>query len=101
MEVYYHFKDIKLEAWAPLIRGNFDLPELKQLSNKYGKTPAQIILRWDVQSGYIIIPKSVNRERIHENANIFDFNLDEEDMLLLNSLNNGFRTSNDPDTYDF
>ena len=99
--VYDNFKDIKLEAWGPLIRGNFDLPELKHLSIKYSKTPAQIILRWDVQSGYIIIPKSANRERINENANIFDFNLDEEDMLLLDSLNNGLRTSKDPDTYDF
>lgn len=92
---------VHLEAWAPLIRGNMDLPELVMLSKKYGKTPAQIILRWDIQDGYIVIPKSVHRERIFENADIFDFELSEEDMALLNSMNIGKAVGPDLETFDY
>ena len=94
-------KNIKMEAWAPLMRGNLDLPQIKQLAEKYGKTPAQIILRWDIQSGYIVIPKSVHKERIFENADIFSFELEKEDMAILDSMDTGFRTSYDPETFDF
>lgn len=92
---------IQPEAWAPLIRGSFDLPELAGLAAKYGKTPAQIILRWDVQSGYVVIPKSVNRGRIFENADVFDFQLEEADMKLLDGLDTGYTTGWDLDTYDY
>lgn len=90
-----------MEAWAPLMRGNLDLPQIRQLSEKYGKTPAQIILRWDIQSGYIVIPKSVHKERIFENADIFSFELENEDMNILNNMDTGVRTSYDPVTFDF
>lgn len=89
------------ESWAPLIRGNFDLPQLRELSEKYGKTPAQIILRWNVQENLVVIPKSVHRERIFENAAIFDFNLAEEDMALLNQMDQRATTSFDLETFDF
>lgn len=94
-------RNIIMEAWAPLIRGNFNIPEITGLAEKYGKTPAQIILRWDIQSGYIVIPKSVHRERIFENAAIFDFEISREDMDILNRLDTGYTTSFNPETYDF
>ena len=94
-------RGIHLEAWAPLIRGNLDLPLLHELSRRYGKTPAQIILRWDIQSGWIVIPKSVHPDRIAENAGLFDFVLTPEDMSRLDALHTGARTSRDPETYDF
>ncbi len=94
-------RNIRLEAWAPLNRGNFDNPRIKKIAEKYNRTPAQIILRWDIQSGYIVIPKSVHKERIFENANIFDFELREEDIENLNNMNTGARTSFDPATFDF
>ncbi|MEY8339240.1 aldo/keto reductase [Lachnospiraceae bacterium 62-35] len=94
-------RNIAMEAWAPLMRGKIDLPEITALADKYGKTPAQIILRWDIQSGYVVIPKSVHQNRIIENAGIFDFILEEEDMELLDGMNQGKRTSFDPETFDF
>lgn len=94
-------KGINLEAWAPLNRGNFDNPKIKEIANWYERTPAQIILRWDIQSGYIVIPKSVHRERIFENADIFNFELSIEDMETLDNMNTGVRTSFAPETFDF
>lgn len=93
--------NIKLEAWSPLIRGNINLPQIVNLAEKYNKTPAQIILRWDIQSGYIVIPKSVNKNRIFENADIFSFELSPEDMEILSNMDCGHRTSFDPNTFDF
>lgn len=75
--------DIRLEAWAPFGEGRnglFDNEVLKKIGQKYGKTTAQVMLRWHIQRGVIIIPKSVHKERMVENINIFDFALDEEDM---------------------
>lgn len=94
-------KEIVMEAWAPLMRGNMDMPQITDMAEKYGKTPAQIILRWDIQSGYIVIPKSVHKERIYENADIFDFTMSQKDINVLNSMDNGHRTSFDPETFDF
>ena len=92
-----------MEAWRPLLKGNVDLPEISELAGKYGKTPAQILLRWEIQSGYIVIPKSVHQERIFENADIFDFELDEADMSQLSSMNTGKHhdSRDDPESYDF
>ena len=91
----------QMEAWRPLLKGNVDLPEISELAGKYRKTPAQILLRWEIQSGYIVIPKSVHQERIFENADIFDFELDETDMSQLSSMNTGKHSSHDPESYDF
>lgn len=92
---------IALQAWAPLLRGNLDHPEIMRLAHKHGKTPAQVVLRWDIQSGVAVIPKSVRRERIFENAAIFDFDLEPEDMAVLDGMDTGAHTSHDPETFDF
>ncbi|MEW9667880.1 aldo/keto reductase [Ammoniphilus sp. 3BR4] len=92
---------IQLEAWSPLMQGNLDLPVLNELSAKYKKTPAQIVLRWDLQHGVVTIPKSVTPHRIEENAGIFDFELSAEDMERIDSLNQNKRFGPDPDNFNF
>ena len=80
---------IQLEAWAPFGEGRggmFELPELKAIGEKYGKTPAQVMLRWHIQRGIVVIPKSTHIERMEENFNIFDFELTAEDMEAIASL---------------
>ncbi|MEB3101915.1 aldo/keto reductase [Ferviditalea candida] len=93
--------DIQMEAWSPLMRGRLDHPLLKELGEKYGKTPAQIVLRWDLQNGVVVIPKSVRAERIRENADIFDFELSSEDLTKLDGMNENRRFGPDPDHIDF
>jgi len=90
---------IQLEAWSPLMQGNLDQPLLGELAGKYGKTPAQVVLRWDLQHGVVTIPKSVHEERIRSNADIFDFELDEDDMKALDGLNRNHRFGPDPDQF--
>lgn len=91
---------IQLEAWSPLMQGGLlDEPVLVEIANKYNKSTAQIIIRWDVQSGVVTIPKSVKPQRIAENADIFDFELSEEDMDKINALNQNQRMFADPDTF--
>ncbi|MBL0388329.1 aldo/keto reductase [Tumebacillus sp. ITR2] len=92
---------IQLEAWSPLMQGNLDVPVLSQLAEKYGKSAAQIVLRWDLQNEVVTIPKSVNPTRIAENANIFDFELSDDDMAELNAMNENRRFGPDPDNFDF
>ena len=80
---------IQLEAWAPFGEGRggmFDLPELKTIGEKYGKTPAQVMLRWHIQRGIVVIPKSTHIERMEENFNVFDFELTAEDMEVIAAL---------------
>lgn len=80
---------IQPEAWAPFaegLKGMFNEPVLADIAAKYGKTPAQVILRWNVQQGVIVIPKSVHRERMEENLDIWDFELDAEDMGQIEKL---------------
>lgn len=80
---------IQLEAWAPFGEGRggmFDLPELKAIGEKYGKTPAQVMLRWHIQRGIVVIPKSTHIERMEENFRVFDFELTEEDMTAIAAL---------------
>ncbi|MFJ7751709.1 aldo/keto reductase [Arthrobacter sp. NPDC097144] len=82
---------IVTEAWSPLGKGTSLLEEalLKDLAAKYGKTPAQVVLRWDVQSGIVTIPKSANPQRLAENLDIFDFELDPGEMSALEGLETG------------
>lgn len=80
---------LQLEAWAPFGEGRggmFDLPELKFIGEKYGKTPAQVILRWHLQRGIVVIPKSTHRERMEENLQVFDFELTDEEMAQIANL---------------
>jgi diketogulonate reductase-like aldo/keto reductase len=94
---YCQKQNIQLEAWSPLMHGQLDAPVLKQLAEKHSKTPAQIILRWDLQNEVVTIPKSVRAERIRSNADIFNFELSHEDMNLVNSLNRDKRIGPNPD----
>lgn len=99
---YSKSKNIQLEAWSPLGQGNLlDHELLKKIAAKHGKTPAQIILRWDLQLGVVTIPKSVKEHRIVENANIFDFQLDAEDIAAIATLNENKRFGSDPDNFNF
>lgn len=93
--------DIRVESYSPLMRGSELLndPILVELAEKHNKTPVQIVLRWHVQSGLIVIPKSVTPERIKENINIFDFELDEADMHAITNMNEDYRLGADPDTF--
>jgi len=80
------------EAWAPFaegMKGMFSEPVLKSLAEKYGKTTAQIMLRWNIQRGAVVIPKSVHEERIRENFNVFDFSIDANDMAKIATLDKG------------
>lgn len=93
---------IQLEAWSPLMQGEVvNVPLLKELAEKYGKTPAQITLRWDLQNGVVTIPKSVKAHRIKENADVFDFELSQEDMERIDALNKNHRFGADPDNFNF
>ena len=90
-------KDIRLEAYSPLTRTKkFNNPVIKQVAEKYKKSPAQIMIRWALQHEVIVIPKSSHRERIWENARVFDFSISEEDMETLNGLNQNYHVSWDP-----
>ncbi|MBW4085716.1 aldo/keto reductase [Paenibacillus sp. S150] len=77
------------------------IPVLLKLGKKYGKSPAQIVLRWDLQHGIVTTPKSVHDVRIRENANIFDFELSEEDMKEIDVLNQNYRWGPNPDNFNF
>lgn len=92
---------IQAESWRPLMKGSFDIPLLQELSAKYGKTPAQILIRWHLQLGVVTIPKSARAERIRENADLFDFKLSREDMARIDELNEDRRFGADPDHIDF
>lgn len=93
---------IQVTAWAPLGRARvFEDPVIRELALVYGKTPAQIILRWEIQSNMIVIPKSVHKERIISNSEIFDFELMAEDMAKMDRLNKDERFGPNPDTFDF
>jgi diketogulonate reductase-like aldo/keto reductase len=93
---------IQVEAWSPLMEGKIITePTVKKLAEKYHKTPAQITLRWDLQHDVVTIPKSANSNRIAENAQIFDFELSQSDMNLLDALDEGKRVGPDPDNFNF
>ena len=99
---YCKKNNIQLEAWSPLVRARFfDNKILQELSIKYKKSPAQILLRWDLDKEIVTIPKSTHKKRIIENADIFDFILEKEDILKLDNLNRNFRTGPDPDNVNF
>ncbi len=84
---------IQLEAYSPLTRGKrLNHQNIVKVGKKYGKTPAQVLIRWSLQKDVVAIPKSINEDRIRENSKVFDFNLDPEDMKFLNSMNENFRT---------
>ncbi|KAF9438912.1 hypothetical protein BGZ76_003272 [Entomortierella beljakovae] len=88
---------IAIEAYSPLCRGNkMNDPTIAKLALKYSKTPAQILIRWSLQKGYIVIPKSSTKERIEQNADVFDFDIADGDMAALDSMNENFVCEWDP-----
>lgn len=90
------------EAWSPLMQGMIlDNPTLLQLSKKYKKTTAQVVLRWNLQKGVATIPKSVNKDRIIENVDLFDFTLSPDDMKRIDRLDKHQRVGADPDNFHF
>lgn len=93
---------IVLEAWSPLGSGAcLHSPAIEMIAKKYHKSSAQIILRWLLQRHIVVLPKSIHKDRIEENIDLFDFELIDEEMSLMNALNQNKRTGPDPDDFDF
>ena len=102
LQAFCQNNDIQLEAWSPLMQGQLLSNEvLQEIADKHNKSVAQIILRWDLQQGVVIIPKSTKEHRIIENANVFDFELTKEEMQIIDDLNQNYRVGPDPDNFDF
>ncbi len=94
--------EIVTEAWSPIAQGKvLDDPAITAIAEKLGRTPAQVVLRWHVQRGDVVFPKSVTRSRIEENFALFDFELDTGAMAAITGLDRGERTGPDPDTFDY
>ncbi|MDL2224631.1 aldo/keto reductase [Eubacteriales bacterium OttesenSCG-928-M02] len=97
--IYCKEKGILVETWSPLMSGKEALsdPTIAEIAKAYGKTPAQVILRWHVQNGFRVIPKSITPKRVEENIQIFDFALSQEDMERMNALTEkNIRSGRDP-----
>jgi methylglyoxal/glyoxal reductase len=94
---YCRAHTIQVEAYSPLARAErLNNPKLIALAAKHSKTPAQIMIRWSLQHGLVVIPKSTREERIRENSQVFDFSLSADDMRVLDGLNENLRTNWDP-----
>ncbi|MET8633047.1 aldo/keto reductase [Streptomyces sp. NPDC004680] len=98
---YHAQQGITTEAWSPLGqgRGLLEIPAIIAIAQKHNRTPAQIVLRWHIQLGNVVIPKSVTPARIRENIEVFDFSLDTEDMAAISALNEDRRLGPDPATF--
>jgi 2,5-diketo-D-gluconate reductase A len=93
---------IATEAWSPIAQGKvLDDPTILRVAERYGKTASQVTLRWHVQRGDIVFPKSVTRSRVEENFDIFDFELSEDDLREITALDRNERTGPDPDTFNY
>ncbi|MEV0219742.1 aldo/keto reductase [Streptomyces sp. NPDC050704] len=97
---YHAEQGIATEAWSPLGqgRGLLEVPAIVAIAQKHGRTPAQVVLRWHLQLGNVVIPKSVTPSRIKENIEVFDFSLDTEDIAAISALNEDRRLGLDPTT---
>lgn len=92
--------NVQYEAWSPLMQGHiFEVPFLAELSQKYNRTIAQIVLRWNIQKGIVVIPKSIHPDRLAENFAIWDFELTADDMKSIDSLDQSKRFGPDPDLF--
>lgn len=94
--------NIVTEAWSPLGQGKGLLEDdrLKAIAGKHGKSPAQVVLRWHLDLGNVVIPKSVTPSRIAENIDVFDFELDAQDLATIDAMDSGNRLGPDPDTFN-
>ena len=94
--------EIVTEAWSPIAQGKvLGDPAIVAIAERLDRTPAQVVLRWHVQRGDVVFPKSVSRQRMQENFELFDFELGTEDMATLTGLDRGERTGPDPDTFNY
>jgi 2,5-diketo-D-gluconate reductase A len=101
LRAYNSSHGIKTEAWSPLARGRFHNEELiVKIAHKHGKTPTQVIIRWHIGLGNLVIPKTAHRERLLENISVFDFSLDEHDMAAIATLDSGYRTGPNPEEFN-
>lgn len=99
---YLASKNIKVQAWSPLMQGKLLTDSaLTAIAAKHKKSVAQVILRWDLQQGILLNVKSVHKERMLQNADLFDFELDEDDLQTINELNENLRVGPNPDEFDF
>lgn len=99
-----HRDGIDIEAWSPLGGTGGTLlsdPRLTEIGGRYGKSAAQVVIRWHLQRGVIVIPKSVHPDRIRENIDVTDFELSDADMRRIDAMDTGVRTGGDPDDFDF
>ena len=98
---FCHENDIAVQAWRPLMRTGPMLQneDIGKIAEKHGRTVAQICLRFLLQKGVCIVPKSTKPERMRENIDVFDFSLDEDDISFMEKLNTGYRTADDPDNF--
>lgn len=97
---YNHAHGILTEAWSPLARGTLlEEATLVTVAAKHGKTVAQVVLRWQLDLGNVVIPKSVHRDRLASNLEVFDFALDADDLAVIAALESGERTGKDPDLF--
>jgi diketogulonate reductase-like aldo/keto reductase len=95
-------KNIRLEAWSPIMKGKVnEIPVLQAIAVKYGKSPVQVTLRWELQKQIVTIPKSVHRDRILANAQVFDFELSQDDMDKIDRLDCHRRVGADPNNFSF
>lgn len=93
---------IATEAWSPIAQGAvLGDPTITAIAERLGRTTAQVTLRWHIQRGDIVFPKSVTRSRVEENFRLFDFELTDEDVQAISALNRDQRTGPDPDTFDY
>ncbi len=102
LRAYHADLGIATEAWSPLAKGGDLLSDqtVTSLAEKYGRTPAQVVLRWHLQLGNVVIPKSVTPDRIRENFDVLDFELDPDDMASIEALDRAERTGPDPDRFN-
>lgn len=97
-------RGIQPEAWSPLgasMNSILDNEKILSIAEKYNKTPAQIVLRWDIECGIVTVPKSSNMQRQKQNIDIFDFKLTEDEINMINSLNKDSRVGSDPESFNF
>lgn len=102
LKAYLEDHNIQMESWSPLMNGEILAnPVMLKLAEKYDKSVAQLIIRWNIQTNVITIPKSTNKGRLIENLDVFDFQIDSADIELINGLNEDRRVGPDPDNFNF
>jgi 2,5-diketo-D-gluconate reductase A len=101
LRAYDSSHGIATEAWSPLARGRFNNEAvIVKIAEKHGKTPSQVIIRWHIELGNLVIPKTATPSRLLENISVFDFKLDEHDMASVASLDSGYRTGPNPEEFN-